>query len=84
MRVLKTPLETRKNQDYSVLDGEEDECGTVMLVRTRSKVLVEAADGSTTSVETADGSITGSGATVGSAASRGVIIYSACKSSERS
>ena len=38
-----------------------------MLVRTRSKGLVEAADGSTTSVEAADGSTTGTWATVGPA-----------------
>ena len=64
-----------------------------MLVRTRSRGLIEAKDGSTTSmeaeagfttsVEAADDSTTDTGATVGLAASGGVVSNAACKSSKR-
>ena len=57
----------------------ENDCGTLMLIRTRSKGLAEQGDGSTVSAEATDGSTVSAGATDGSAASDGAVSNPSCK-----
>ena len=52
--------------------GDENDCGTVMLIRMRSKRLTEQGDGSIVSSGATDGSTASAGATYGTTVSAGV------------